>query len=618
MNQFYNPYQFIPVTGEINGNKERTAYADVAAGRHAHARHDLWQKNGASGRILCSLRLHTPTIVGARQTGQPPKRVAGYSWRGKHAIPGNSLKGMIGSIAEALSQSTLRVLDKHEEVPKTRPPKRWTVGLPVQGQNRPVPHPVKVDTHRYFARIDQDMVPWRRSSGQTQRDRLTPAELLFGLVEDIESGVSNDPGRNLAGRVRFHDALPLTGDGETDPEITLKILASPYLTGDKKAGKQCVPFYFHKRGQRGGYIGKRAFYQAEHNDDILPNGRKFYLQHHRPAFPGHSDWAAAADYDRKTAKQRLRCAPLRAGQTFLFHIDFDNLSPAELTLLECALAPAPNFRHRLGLGKPLGLGSVSISIEAVLPIHRHNRYAPETFIQHRRWQTCWRPADSPQSQVSAAALPATYAAEAAALQAAVDTAKPARYEDRSLIDRQTLAILSTLGDLTKLDPDAPVRTPFEPTQASQPEGKSYAWFNDNDEHGGQALRAVQPGQSLPVLYSDYRDAHRARVCFDADVGAVATDEPSAAMEPAIATWLQSIRQEHRVDPDDPEALSKFLITAPAATSWLNIEDPDARQRVLRWWMQQVRQRDPETPMFNLLSKAAMRLLKRNNVDVSGY
>jgi hypothetical protein len=293
MNQFYNPYQFIPVTGEINGNKERTAYADVAAGRHAHARHDLWQKNGASGRILCSLRLHTPTIVGARQTGQPPKRVAGYSWRGKHAIPGNSLKGMIGSIAEALSQSTLRVLDKHEEVPKTRPPKRWTVGLPVQGQNRPVPHPVKVDTHRYFARIDQDMVPWRRSSGQTQRDRLTPAELLFGLVEDIESGVSNDPGRNLAGRVRFHDALPLTGDGETDPEITLKILASPYLTGDKKAGKQCVPFYFHKRGQRGGYIGKRAFYQAEHNDDILPNGRKFYLQHHRPAFPGHSDWAAA-------------------------------------------------------------------------------------------------------------------------------------------------------------------------------------------------------------------------------------------------------------------------------------------------------------------------------------
>ncbi|HCS90436.1 MAG TPA: hypothetical protein DIW77_10360, partial [Chromatiaceae bacterium] len=154
-------------------------------------------------------------------------------------------------------------------------------------------------------------------------------------------------------------------------------------------------------------------------------------------------------------------------------------------------------------------------------------YAPETFIQHRRWQTCWRPADSPQSQVSAAALPAAYAAEAAALQAAVDTAKPARYEDRSLIDRQTLAILSTLGDLTKLDPDAPVRTPFEPTQASQPEGKSYAWFNDNDEHGGQALRAVQPGQSLPVLYSDYRDAHRARVCFDADVGAVATDEPSA-------------------------------------------------------------------------------------------
>jgi hypothetical protein len=35
-------------------------------------------------------------------------------------------------------------------------------------------------------------------------------------------------------------------------------------------------------------------------------------------------------------------------------------------------------------------------------------------------------------------------------------------------------------------------------------------------------------------------------------------------------------------------------------------------------MSEVRKRDPEMPMFNLLSRAAMRVLKRNNVDVSGY
>ena len=39
-------------------------------------------------------------------------------------------------------------------------------------------------------------------------------------------------------------------------------------------------------------------------------------------------------------------------------VDFDNLSPRELGLLLYALKPAEGFRHKLGMGKPIGLGGV--------------------------------------------------------------------------------------------------------------------------------------------------------------------------------------------------------------------------------------------------------------------
>jgi len=350
MSKFYNPYQFIPVTGRVNGDKPRQPFKPIAAGTstdNPQVRHDLWQGEALSGRIIARIHLHTPTVVGREQVDSGrdgTKRVLQYQWRGQAALPASSLKGMLSSLAEALSQSTLRVLNPDMGVPGKRGFMRIECARDDQDpecrafgtRKVRIPH----SAEQYFRHIDDDLTPWRH-----QREALTPAELLFGVVEVDVKDSGRDSGRNLAGRVRFHDARGITAP-RTLPEVVLKILDSP---------KPPSPaLYFHRAGQRGAYLSKRDMFDRSEDRDIQPNGRKFYLPH--PEVDDPPQWQTS-----KPSKNKLSCGPIAEDQDLYFHIDFDNLSAAELTLLETALMPDGDFRHRLGLGKPLGLGQISIT-----------------------------------------------------------------------------------------------------------------------------------------------------------------------------------------------------------------------------------------------------------------
>ena len=95
-------------------------------------------------------------------------------------------------------------------------------------------------------------------------------------------------------------------------------------------------------------------------------GRKWYLHHKTVAWK-----TLAPTQDRK---QKTRIRPLKAGLEFVFDVEFQNLSQNELALLVYSLRPTPEFRHRLGLGKPLGLGTVQIQPVGVFLVDRRSRY----------------------------------------------------------------------------------------------------------------------------------------------------------------------------------------------------------------------------------------------------
>jgi hypothetical protein len=489
VSEFLNPYQFIRVTGAINGDnaKHRILAKTLADGTTTcPARHDLWQSRSRSGRIICRLHLDTPTVVGAEQVDEPgtlSKRVMPYLRNGQPAVPGSSLRGMVGSLAEALSQSSLRVLENRELVVS----RRFTAGK----------------VHDYFGAIDRDLVPWKsrgprvaHSSDRAGREFLTPAELLFGVVDEREGKDDDDapPAFHLASRVRFSDALPHPDrPPPLGAKVTLKILASP---------KGRYPgMYFHPNGKRGQFIPKfepkhSAFYSdsGRRNPTYVPNGRKVYL-HHRAEDVEAEVWVTA-DPGLDADHQKLRCTPIynhRYGDNdsdLWFHIDFENLSNAELTLLVASLKPSDEFRHRLGLGKPLGLGTVEIAIEGVFFIDRVARYGRDP-LDAPRYHEVWCLAP-PGPQIPWAWR---YPDEAQRL-GEVAAADRSGWWKRDLIDGATLGDVTTLGNPKLVK--APVHTPT--LDGLGTEDQTFKWFAENERHTGRrALPNINHDRDLPTL-----------------------------------------------------------------------------------------------------------------------
>ncbi|MFN7961577.1 MAG: TIGR03986 family CRISPR-associated RAMP protein [Thermoanaerobaculia bacterium] len=216
--------------------------------------------------------------------------------------------------------------------------------------------------HGALRKVHPDLVPF-----DEQRQQLTLAEQVFGFVEQ-RSGKGEEGARALAGRVRFSHGLANSNEITRQdgwylfPKARhLKILASP---------KPPSPaLYFGHLG----YVSKKDLSLEEHT----PAGRKVYLHHRNPADP-------AAYCDQPEAAKRhlhLMARPIRPGVSFYFHIDFQNLSRTELGLLCFALRPSAEFRHKLGLGKPLGLGSVELEPLSVGFFHSARRYAADGLFE---------------------------------------------------------------------------------------------------------------------------------------------------------------------------------------------------------------------------------------------
>ena len=539
MSKFYNPYQFIPVTGHVDEQRPREPFDDIAAGRstsNPQVRHDLWHRDAQSGRIIVAMHLETPTVVGRAQVSVPgseAKRVEQYQWRGQPAVPASSLKGMLSSLAEALSQSTLRVLNADMGTPENRGRMRINCDRNDSDPDCRAFGTRKVDipltAEDYFAHIDPDLIPWRHP-----RDKLTPAELLFGTVEVDAKGSNKNSGRNLAGRVRLYDARG-AGTLRTLPEVMLRILGGPKPPSP--------PFYFHQEGHRGAFLSKRQLVDHVEDHRLRPNGRKFYLPHPETQYP--PQWETGNP--RARANNKLICGPIADGQDLYFHIDFDNLSAAELTLLETTLAPSDGFLHRLGLGKALGLGAVRLRTEAVLLVDRGKRYGSDALsAPQRRYHQVWRSSASS----SAPAWQTMYPVEAAALQQA--GSKPGHLQDLSLIDSATLKTVQTLGNPANLITSLAVRTPITDGQdnAGQSEDKTFLWFVDNDKIGNQALGPIDPdaeypAQRIPPLFSDAREAQKnGRITvanFDQEddtSGAGSISDDPIAQE--LNTWIEEL------------------------------------------------------------------------------
>ena len=210
-------------------------------------------------------------------------------------------------------------------------------------------------TYDFFANIDKELLPFN-----PQRQTVSLAERVFGFVEEKEKQEEANHALAYKGRVRFSDAM--TPDTNCLEEmVPLKILNSPKLP--------CPLIYFGNNGN----IDKSELSPEQHQ----PQGRTLYLHTSSEQEPY---WISSSE-ERKHLKTQIR--PVKAGTSFYFTISFDNLEAEELGMLLYALRPDGNFRHKIGMAKPLGLGSVRIDPLGLFTVDRRKRYTSNGFSSGR-------------------------------------------------------------------------------------------------------------------------------------------------------------------------------------------------------------------------------------------
>ena len=115
--------------------------------------------------------------------------------------------------------------------------------------------------------------------------------------------------------------------------------------------------------------------QPRHRAFYNPGGRKFYFHHPYLADPlgdNLNHWTKSTQNGYNSTVN-----PVAPGADFKFEIDFTNLTDEEFSLLLYSLVLEPGMRHKIGLAKPLGLGSVHITIEKLILFDPLKRYSTQ-------------------------------------------------------------------------------------------------------------------------------------------------------------------------------------------------------------------------------------------------
>ncbi len=113
----------------------------------------------------------------------------------------------------------------------------------------------------------------------------------------------------------------------------------------------------------------RAFYLDLQNRYIA--GRKFYF-HHSDEPRTENRLIEIRNKPGEYRNQHIE--PLDVGTEFSARIDFTNLEADEFAALMLSIALQPDMRHKIGYGKPIGLGSVRIDATELDLVDYSKRY----------------------------------------------------------------------------------------------------------------------------------------------------------------------------------------------------------------------------------------------------
>jgi CRISPR-associated protein (TIGR03986 family) len=163
-------------------------------------------------------------------------------------------------------------------------------------------------------------------------------------------------------------------------EIYLNILQSPRPTSfqlylEQPQLEKTPRQNLHNWGTIGGRIrGNKLYWHRPTSDDMRVK--------HSWVF----NTINTTDFNKKKNLLAEPVRPVKKDQCFTSRIRFCNLSKAELGVLLIAIELPDKCYHKLGMGKPLGLGSIQINSELVI-LNQSKRYQSLFCNVSKTWET---------------------------------------------------------------------------------------------------------------------------------------------------------------------------------------------------------------------------------------
>ncbi len=184
-----------------------------------------------------------------------------------------------------------------------------------------------------------------------------PEELKKPNITDLAEAIFGNE-KTYAGRVFFEDAYL-----EGNPEDALLHTATPHILSGPKP--TCFQHYLEQKPEN---LVNHPKNLAHYNSNNPIRGHKLYW--HRSG----NNWIEVDQENiKKHPTQYTRITPVKPCTVFRGRIRFENLSKVELGALLFALQLPEGCAHKIGMGKPLGLGSVRITPKLYLS-DRMQRY----------------------------------------------------------------------------------------------------------------------------------------------------------------------------------------------------------------------------------------------------
>ena len=342
--QFHNPYNF----ARTPKRELKHAFAGDydPAKNEAKEDHSRYWPELYTGTIPVRLRVRTPLFITDPNSKDPKGKKEDesihYTYDCLDHIPATALKGMLSSAYEIITNSRYRVFNKKQ-------------------------HEKKLEYRDGFKRQTYKASPWECLDDSLrpaeEREKMSPADRLLGWVP--QEGKGESKGKDAwKGKIRISDGIFYSKNPEEkavtrfETSVPLSILGAPkpsqarFYLGNENGDPQQDGI----RKEAAGYVNTKKL-----------RGRKIYLHHtlwnQQVTEAGVPEYRQLKNKDERTNQNRSITGWIEAKRDFYFKIKVENLTAEELGAILTLLNmrnPADNFR--LGYGKPLGLGSVALSI----------------------------------------------------------------------------------------------------------------------------------------------------------------------------------------------------------------------------------------------------------------